>query len=341
MQAAQIHEHPPFPLMKQGDLVSFYHLQMPRWLFHRRYRGISLEAKVAYTFLLNRFQLSRLNGWINPEGEVFVVFTREALAEELGVSLRKAVSCFRELASIGLIWERRMGRGYPNQIYLAQVAFSPEEAGEHDSAPFCPRSADSALLNSEEAVESQPISCGNDKESPQDPQDLHVKRCESCTSKSADSAPQDMQNLHPSKKEKSDTEMSDIEKEDLSADGEAELADLLGKCGLAHLPPDAAGMFRNAIERLWRAERFTLEGISLPREKIRADLRRLHSGILVSTLEKLRRNTARVHNSTAYVMAALLNNIWDYVSDNLLDPEANQFLRETEWIAAQMEREPC
>ena len=61
----------------------------------------------------------------------------------------------------------------------------------------------------------------------------------------------------------------------------------------------------------------------------------------MSTLEKLRRNTARVHNSTAYVMAALLNNIWDYVSDNLLDPEANQFLRETEWIAAQMEREPC
>ena len=103
------------------------------------------------------------------------------------------------------------------------------------------------------------------------------KRCESCTSKSADSAPQDMQNLRPNKKEKSDTEMSDIEKEDLSADGEAELADLLGKCGLAHLPPDAAGMFRNAIERLWRAERFTLEGISLPREKIRADLRRLHS----------------------------------------------------------------
>ena len=24
--------HPSFPLMKQGDIVSFYHLQMPRWL---------------------------------------------------------------------------------------------------------------------------------------------------------------------------------------------------------------------------------------------------------------------------------------------------------------------
>ena len=26
---------------------------------------MSLEAKVAYTFLLNRFQLSRRNGWVN------------------------------------------------------------------------------------------------------------------------------------------------------------------------------------------------------------------------------------------------------------------------------------
>ncbi|MCR2026050.1 hypothetical protein [Anaerotruncus colihominis] len=40
--------HPGFPLMKQGDIVSFYHLQMPRWLFtESKYMALSLEAKVA------------------------------------------------------------------------------------------------------------------------------------------------------------------------------------------------------------------------------------------------------------------------------------------------------
>ena len=62
MKAAPMIQKPSFPLMKQGDIQSIYHLQMPRWLFtDERYMPLSLEAKVAYTFLLNRFQLSRLN----------------------------------------------------------------------------------------------------------------------------------------------------------------------------------------------------------------------------------------------------------------------------------------
>ena len=63
MKAAPLTQKPSFPLMKQGDIQNVYHLQMSRWLFIApRYMGLALESKVAYTFLLNRFQLSRLNG---------------------------------------------------------------------------------------------------------------------------------------------------------------------------------------------------------------------------------------------------------------------------------------
>ena len=83
MKAENMTLHPGFPLMKQGDIVSFYHLQMPRWLFtESKYMALSLEAKVAYTFLLNRFQLSRMNGWVNEAGEVFIVFGAPILGEE-------------------------------------------------------------------------------------------------------------------------------------------------------------------------------------------------------------------------------------------------------------------
>ena len=55
---------------------------------------------MAYTFLLNRFQLSRLNGWVNRDGEVFVIFPRESLAEEMQISYRKAIECFKEFGRV-------------------------------------------------------------------------------------------------------------------------------------------------------------------------------------------------------------------------------------------------
>ena len=69
MRAAEMKERPNFPLMRQTDIQSIYHMQMPRWLFSDpRYADMSLDAKVAYTFLLNCFQLSRRNGWTNERG---------------------------------------------------------------------------------------------------------------------------------------------------------------------------------------------------------------------------------------------------------------------------------
>ena len=80
---------------------------MPRWLFtDPRYIGLSLEAKVTYYyFLLNRFQLSRLNGWLNDDGEVFIIYTRRSLSSEMQVSYHKIIEAMKELSSAGLIWE--------------------------------------------------------------------------------------------------------------------------------------------------------------------------------------------------------------------------------------------
>lgn len=52
-------QRPTFTLMKQTDVQSVYHTQMPRRLFsYPRYADMSLDAKVACAFLLNRFQFS-------------------------------------------------------------------------------------------------------------------------------------------------------------------------------------------------------------------------------------------------------------------------------------------
>ena len=160
MKAAPMTKKPSFPLMKQGDIQNIYHLQMPRWLFtDSRYMELSLVAKVAYTFLLNRFQLSRLNGWINDDGEVFIVYTRRSLAAEMQVSYHKVIEAMKELSASGLTWERRCGRGDANQIYLALVKHEEVVDG---SAPFVPP-------EHEAAGGEQPGSINAPAESPEGP----------------------------------------------------------------------------------------------------------------------------------------------------------------------------
>jgi hypothetical protein len=96
-------------------------MQMPRWLFSDpRYADMSLDAKVTYTFLLNRFQLSRRNGWVNEQGEVFVIFPRKALAAELRICEQRVTAAFKKLTELCLIGEAlRPRRRQPN--YLACV----------------------------------------------------------------------------------------------------------------------------------------------------------------------------------------------------------------------------
>ena len=163
MKAAKMTEHPSFRLMRQTDVQNVWHMQMPRWLFFDpRYADMSLDAKVTYTFLLNRFQLSRRNGWVNDAGEVFVIFPRKALAKELRICEQRVTAAFRKLAELQLIWEKRCGRGDANQIYLARV--TPIDDPGYECAPFSSReykscgsrTADSAFLDAEEPQDTRP-----------------------------------------------------------------------------------------------------------------------------------------------------------------------------------------
>lgn len=187
MRAAEMKERPNFPLMRQTDVQNIYHMQMPRWLFSDpRYADMSLDAKVAYTFLLNRFQLSRRNGWANDQGEVFVVFPRKELAKELRICEKRVTAAFQTLAKLNLIWEKRCGRGDANQIYLANV--QPQDDPEYTSAPFVTEehSGDSRTANPAGLVEEE---CTQKDVLPmQEPQKRRFKNRQFCGSRTAESA---------------------------------------------------------------------------------------------------------------------------------------------------------
>ena len=298
MRAAKMKERPTFQLMCQTDVQSIYHMQMPRWLFSDpRYCEMSLDAKVTYTFLLNRFQLSRKNGWVNDRGEVFVIFPRKALAKELRICEQRVTAAFKKLVELKLVWEKRCGRGDANQIYLARI--TPIEDPDYSCAPFIT----------------------------EDESEVRASR----TAKSAFPEPQ---KLTPSKKEKRKIDQSHMEvrpsvrapAQDGWTDGDAEeeLSDILDGCELECFAPEAALVFENAIERLFYADSFRIGNATLPQSRVRAKLRRLDGMILREAESKLRANQERnVKNSTAYTMAVLFNCIAESESDLMIDPYLN------------------
>ncbi len=331
MRAAEMKERPAFPLMRQTDVQSIYHMQMPRWLFSdQRYAHMSLDAKVAYTFLLNRFQLSRRNGWANEQGEVFVIFPRKELAKELRVCEKRVTAAFQKLAELDLIWEKRCGRGDANQIYLAHV--QPQDDPAYTSAPFVPeghfddsRTADSAALD-----DGKPGSVAVPP--PQEPPEIPYQNHRFCGSRTAGSAGPDLSNLRPSYKEQREKEGSDIyispsvgpAPTDGQMDDEEELQEILDACELQIFEPAVAQVFENAIERLFYSDSFRIGNATLPRSRVRSRLHLLNSMILQAAESKLRSNLERkVKNSTAYTMATVFNCITETESDLLVDPYLN------------------
>ena len=330
MRAAEMKERPNFPLMRQTDIQNIYHMQMPRWLFSDPgYADMSLDAKVAYTFLLNRFQLSRRNGWTNDQGEVFVIFPRKELAKELRICEKRVTAAFQALAERNLIWEKRCGRGDANQIYLANV--QPQDDPEYASAPFVPEEH----FNDSRTADSAGLDCGKPSPepapAPQERPKAPFQNRQFRGSRTAESAGPEPLNLRSSYKEKSQKEGSDIyvsqsvgpTRGDGQAD-EEELQEILDACELQIFEPEVARVFENAIERLFYSDSFRISNATLPQNRVRSRLRLLDCIILQTAEGKLRSNLERkIKNSTAYTMATIFNCITESESDLLVDPYLN------------------
>lgn len=328
MRAARIKEHPGFPLMKQTDIQNLYYMQMPRWLFSDpRYAEMSLDAKVTYTFLLNRFQLSRRKGWVNEAGEVFVVFPRKALAQELRICEKRVIAAFRKLAELQLIWEKRCGRGDANQIYLACV--EPQTDPDYECAPFHSEEYEQDISRTAN------LTALGDAETAEEPQDRQFKNGDNGSSGTAGTAaaePPDLQSIQKEirKKDPIQKEVSrsvcGTHSRDRPTDDEEEkeLMDILDACELSSFPRGTAQVFENAIERLYYSDSFRIGNATLPRCRVRAKLRLLNWTILQDAESKLAANLEKnVKNSTAYTMATIFNCIAESESDLLLDPYLN------------------
>jgi len=102
------------------DNSRFY--QMPKFLFEGELKhALSNESKILYSLLKDRHDLSLKNRWVNENNEIYLIFTRDEMADMLACSkltLRKTID---QLKQFNLIEEERLGLNKANRIYLKQL----------------------------------------------------------------------------------------------------------------------------------------------------------------------------------------------------------------------------
>jgi hypothetical protein len=113
---------------------------MPKFLFIGELKKLTNDARVLYSLLRDRHDLSIKNNWIDDKGKVYLIFSRENMCDILGVSDKTVTKAINTLKKFRLIEEERLGQGKPNKIYLLTVgsientktrSFSDSKTGEY------------------------------------------------------------------------------------------------------------------------------------------------------------------------------------------------------------------
>lgn len=124
--------HKVTPLRPDHTLTNF--LAVPASLIGE---GLSSTAVLVYTLLLNRGRISQRKGWHDRDG-VYVIYTNQSLAMEMGKSVTTIKNAMRQLEGRGLILRRAVVEGEANHIYLRLPPFSAWTEHEQAADSFLP-----------------------------------------------------------------------------------------------------------------------------------------------------------------------------------------------------------
>jgi len=117
------------------------YLPMPRFLIRI---PISTTAKMLYTQLLSKAQLSQKNEWLDSQGRVYFIYPIHQMAVDMDKSITTIKDALRELVESQLLEKIPQGRGRPNHLYLL---FPDEEVGQKADVGKSPPLGQKTVLN--------------------------------------------------------------------------------------------------------------------------------------------------------------------------------------------------
>lgn len=180
-----------------SDLIDWQYIRVPLVLLRSPdYKGkLNSDAILLYSILANRLNLSLENAWLDENNRAFIFFTREEMAEEMGLSQSTINKLIKKLRELELLEEKRQGLNKPNRIYLLkpkveQVEEAFSDDGELDSKNvMCPSENKSSSSKTEYEISGSVNSTGQE-----------TRKCNFDRSGSVNSTGQDPLKLHPKKK---------------------------------------------------------------------------------------------------------------------------------------------
>ena len=143
----------------------FSFLRVPKILLQNEaYAGISAEAKLLYSLLFDRTELSNKNGWLDDQNRVYIIFTVAEIRECMNCGNKKAIQLLDELENkAGLIERKRQGLGKPNLIYVKSFYRTVDKYGERHFLKCQNDTSGSVKMTSQEVSESHSNNTDNKK----------------------------------------------------------------------------------------------------------------------------------------------------------------------------------
>lgn len=90
-------------------------LPYPKFLINS---GLNLTAREVYALLFHRTTLSKLNGWTDKEGNVYIIYPVGELARDLDCSIRTVTRALKSLLDADLIDKQHTEFYGTNRIFL-------------------------------------------------------------------------------------------------------------------------------------------------------------------------------------------------------------------------------
>ena len=143
----------------------FTFLRVPKILLQNEaFSGISAEAKLLYSLLFDRTELSNKNGWLDDQNRVYIIFTVAEIRECMNCGNKKAIQLLDELENkAGLIERKRQGLGKPNLIYVKSFYRTVDKYGERHFLKCQNDTSGSVKMTSQEVSESHSNNTDNKK----------------------------------------------------------------------------------------------------------------------------------------------------------------------------------
>ena len=276
-------------------------IMLPRELLSAKFTTLSLHARVLYSLLLDRNELSEKNGMNDDCGKIVVFFPVEEVCQRLGCCRDTVTKLFRELEKFGMIKRKIQGLGRTALIYVK--ALSEYEAETEQS-----KIDDNKNVEQQDFAQRQNRITDADKSALQTPK-FQDSGCRKNRNQEADKTVA----IYTERNYTEKNYQENIYPQSISYDDAIdEIAhqieyDVLSERGYGGMLDEIVGLIADTL--CANAPSVRIAGRQVPVETIRSRFSRLSAEHIEQVIRSLECNAVNVRIMRAYLLTAIYNSV--------------------------------